>query len=75
MTKLSSLLDGGGSGGRNNKISMDISAVPQTTPSLGLTHGHDKLDLVYRGVSKRRPMSTGQRTSQLVQEVCALCFN
>ena len=39
------------------KVSMDLSAVPQTTPSLGLAHGHDKVDLVHRSSTKRRPMS------------------
>ena len=41
----------------SKKISMDLSAIPQTNPSLGLAHGHDKLDLVHRSSMKRRPMS------------------
>ena len=45
------------SSGKGKKISMDLSAVPQTSPTLGLTHGHDKLDLVHRSSSKRRPAS------------------
>lgn len=36
---------------------MDISVVPQTNPSLGLKHGHEKLDVVTRSASKRRPAS------------------
>ena len=48
----------------SKKISMDLSAVPQTTPSLGLVHGHDRLDLVHRSSSKRRPMN--QRESLLL---------
>ncbi len=36
---------------------VDISAVPQTNPSLGLKHGHEKLDVISRSISKRRPAS------------------
>ena len=50
----------------SKKISIDLSAVPQTTPSLGLAHGHDKVDLVHRSSVKRRPMS--QRESMLLTE-------
>lgn len=50
----------------SKKISMDLSAVPQTTPSLGLAYGHDKVDLVHRSSVKRRPMS--QRESTLLTE-------
>ena len=35
----------------------DLSAVPETSPSLGLKHGHDKMDVINRSVSKRRPAS------------------
>ena len=50
----------------SKKISMDLSAVPQTTPSLGLAHGHDKVDLFHRSSVKRRPMS--QRETTLLTE-------
>ena len=65
-----------GSDEKSEKISIDLSAVPQTTPSLGLTHGHDKRDLVNRGSSKRRPMS--MRESLLLskgEEVSSICLD
>ncbi len=52
----------------SKKISMDLSAVPETTPSLGLGHGHDKVDLVHRSSVKRRPMSQISRESMLLTE-------
>lgn len=36
---------------------MDITEVPKTFPSLGLKHGHERLDVVTRSLSKRRPAS------------------
>ncbi len=38
-------------------LDMDISSIPKTNPSLGLKHGHEKLDVVSRSASKRRPAS------------------
>ncbi len=43
---------------RNSQVmDVDISVVPQTNPSLGLKHGHEKRDVVSRSSSKRRPAS------------------
>lgn len=36
---------------------MDISAVPEISPSLGLVAGRDRLDTVNRSLTKRRPPS------------------
>ena len=38
-------------------MEIDITAVPKTSPSLGLKHGHERLDVVSRSLSKRRPAS------------------
>ena len=36
-------------------MEMDISAIPQITPSLGLVAGRDRLDTINRSLTKRRP--------------------
>ncbi len=41
----------------NRKLSMDMDAIPKTSPTLGLEHGHEKRDVVSRSLSKRRPAS------------------
>lgn len=37
--------------------SLDLSAIPKMSPSLGLQHGHNRRDLAARSASKRRPAS------------------
>lgn len=46
----------------NKKVieGMDLSAVPETAPTLGLVAGRDRLDTANRSLVKRRPASQKQ---------------
>ena len=43
-------------------VEMDLNAVPQIAPSLGVVAGRDRLDTNNRSLTKRRPPSIRQNS-------------
>lgn len=41
----------------NRDVELDISAIPEISPTLGLVAGRDRLDARNRSLTKRRPAS------------------